>query len=126
MNVDGVVPASALVTRDPAWTGRVFWLLAAAVVLWPLLVLAEFKPWILLSPESLKPTLRFLSDFVPPRVDPPFLLLVARETWRTVAIATAGLALAMTSRFRWLCSRSVCSRSRHWPAAWRRRLRWCA
>ena len=89
------VPASAIVTRDPAWTGRVFWLLAAAVVLWPLLVLAEFKPWILLSPESLKPTLRFLADFVPPRVDPQFLLLVARETWRTVAIATAGLALAM-------------------------------
>ena len=89
------VSASAIVTRDPAWTGRVFWLLAAAVVLWPLLVLAEFKPWILLSPESLKPTLRFLADFVPPRVDPQFLLLVARETWRTVAIATAGLALAM-------------------------------
>ena len=89
------VSASASVTRDPAWTGRVFWLLAAAVVLWPLLVLAEFKPWILLSPESLKPTLRFLADFVPPRVDPQFLLLVARETWRTVAIATAGLALAM-------------------------------
>ncbi|MDB5942737.1 MAG: Phosphonate uptake transporter [Ramlibacter sp.] len=87
--------ASAARLRDPAWTGRVFWLLAACVVLWPLLVLAEFKPWILLTPESLKPTLRFLADFFPPRVDPEFLLLVARETWRTVAIATAGLALAM-------------------------------
>ena len=80
--------------RDPAWRGRVFWLLAAAVVLWPMLVLAEFKPWVLLSPESLKPTLRFLAGFVPPRVDADFLALVARETWRTVAIATAGLALA--------------------------------
>ena len=87
------VPAIGL--RDPAWTRRVFWLLAAAVVLWPLLVLAEFKPWILLSPESLKPTLRFLADFFPPRIDAQFLLLVARETWRTVAIATAGLALAI-------------------------------
>jgi phosphonate transport system permease protein len=85
-------PAAAL--RDPAWSGRVFWLLAAGVALWPLLVLAEFKPWLLLSPESLKPTLRFLSDFFPPRVDPSFLLLVVRQTWRTVAIATAGLALA--------------------------------
>jgi len=81
--------------RDPAWAGRIFWLLAAGVVLWPLLVLAEFKPWILISPESLKPTLRFLADFLPPRVDAPFLWLVARETWRTVAIATAGLALAL-------------------------------
>jgi phosphonate transport system permease protein len=88
-------PASAPALRDPAWAARVFWLLAAAVVLWPLLVLAEFKPWILLTPESLKPTLRFLADFFPPRLDLEFLALVARETWRTVAIATAGLALAM-------------------------------
>jgi phosphonate transport system permease protein len=81
--------------RDPAWPVRVFWLLAAGVLLWPLLVLAEFKPWVLLSPESLKPTLRFLSDFFPPRIDAEFLWLVARETWRTIAIATAGLALAL-------------------------------
>ena len=81
--------------RDPAWTGRVFWLLAAAVLLWPLLVLAEFKPWQLFAPESLKPTLNFLAGFVPPRVDGEFLALVARATWRTVAIATAGLVLAL-------------------------------
>ena len=81
--------------RDPAWSGRVFWLLAACVVLWPMLVLTEFKPWLLLTPESLKPTLRFLAGFVPPRLDLEFLALVARETWRTVAIATAGLALAL-------------------------------
>jgi phosphonate transport system permease protein len=81
--------------RDPAWFGRVFWFLAAAVLLWPLLVLSEFRPWMLLSPESLQPTLRFLGDFVPPRMDAQFLLLVAKETWRTVAIATAGLALAL-------------------------------
>jgi phosphonate transport system permease protein len=89
------VNAPARSLRDPAWPGRVFWLLAAAVVLWPLVVLAEFKPWILFSPESLKPTLRFLADFFPPRVDAEFLWLVARETWRTIAIATAGLALAL-------------------------------
>jgi phosphonate transport system permease protein len=81
--------------RDPAWWGRVFWLLAAAVVLWPLLVLSEFKPWQLLAPDSLGPTLKFLADFFPPRVDAEFLLMVARETWRTVAIATAGLTLAL-------------------------------
>ena len=46
--------------RDPAWLGRVFAVVAIIVVLWPVLVLAEFKPWILFSPESLKPTLRFL------------------------------------------------------------------
>ncbi len=81
--------------RDPAWLGRVFWLLAAAVLLWPLLVLAEFKPWVLLEPGSLGPALRFLGDFFPPRMDAEFLILVARETWRTVAMATAGLSQAM-------------------------------
>jgi len=81
--------------RDPAWARRVFWLLAAGAVLWPMLVLAEFKPWLLLAPESLEPTLRFLAGFVPPRLDGEFLALVARETWRTVAIATAGLTLAL-------------------------------
>jgi phosphonate transport system permease protein len=81
--------------RDPAWTQRVFWLLAAGVVLWPMLVLAEFKPWVLLAPDSIEPTLRFLAGFVPPRLDPDFLAMVARETWRTVAVATAGLTLAL-------------------------------
>ena len=81
--------------RDPAWAGRIFWLVAAAVLLWPLLVWSEFRPWLLLSPESLQPTLKFLADFVPPRLDAQFLLLVAKETWRTVAIATAGLTLAL-------------------------------
>lgn len=80
---------------DPAWWGRVFWTLATLAIFWPLLVLAEFKPWVLFDPESLKPTLRFLGDFVPPRMDPEFLTMVARETWRTVAMATAGMALAM-------------------------------
>ena len=81
--------------RDPAWIGRLGWLLAACVLLWPLVVWTEFKPWQLLAPESLKPALHFLAGFVPPRVDGEFLWLVLRETWRTIAIATAGLALAL-------------------------------
>jgi phosphonate transport system permease protein len=81
--------------RDPAWVGRLFWLVAGAVLLWPALVLTEFKIWTLFEASNLKPTLKFLSDFFPPKIEGEFLLLVARETWRTVAIATAGIALAM-------------------------------
>lgn len=81
--------------RDPAWIGRLFALLATGVVAWPLLVLAEFRPWTLLSPESLRPTLHFLADFFPPRLESGFLLMVAHETWRTVAMATAGIVLAL-------------------------------
>jgi len=86
-------PPAAL--RDPAWRGRVFWTLATLALLWPMLVLTEFKPWLLLEPDALTPALRFLADFVPPKLDGDFLAMVARETWRTVAIATAGLTLAL-------------------------------
>lgn len=81
--------------RDPAWTGRVFWSLAALVILAPVLVAAEFKPWLLLEPDNLKVTLKFLSDFFPPVVTPDFLWMVAKESWRTIAIATAGTFLAL-------------------------------
>ena len=81
--------------HDPAWSRRVFWMLAALVLLAPALALTEFKPWTLFEPDSLKSTSRFLGDFFPPKVELEFLALVARECWRTVAIATAGMALAL-------------------------------
>jgi phosphonate transport system permease protein len=81
--------------RDPAWRGRVALLLAAAVLLWPLLVATEFKPWLLLEPETARVTGRFLASFLPPAHSAEFLALVARETWRTVAIATAGITLGL-------------------------------
>jgi len=81
--------------RDPAWRARVFWLLFALVLLGPALVATEFKLWILFSPDNLKISATFLGDFFPPKVEPEFLTMVAREAWRTVAIATAGMALAL-------------------------------
>ncbi|MEH6998678.1 MAG: ABC transporter permease [Limnobacter sp.] len=80
--------------RDPAWAMRVFWWLAALIIVWPLFELTEFRPWILLEEENYRPTLNFLGDMLPPKVTPEFLTLVAKEAWRTVAIATTGLALA--------------------------------
>jgi phosphonate transport system permease protein len=82
-------------TRDPAWRGRLFWAVAALLLLWPLLSATEFKPWQLFDARSREVTAQFLRSFLPPDVAPDFLLLVARETWRTVAIATAGLTLAL-------------------------------
>ena len=95
------VPETALASRrspalrDPAWAGRVFWLLAGLALLWPTLVLTEFKPWLLMEPGALKPALNFVGDFFPPRSDADFLFLLLREVWRTVAMATAGLTLAL-------------------------------
>ncbi len=81
--------------RDPAWTGRVFTVLAVLVVLWPLAVATEFKPWTLFEPESLAVTGDFLASFLPPAHSADFLWLVAKETWRTVAMATAGITLGL-------------------------------
>jgi phosphonate transport system permease protein len=81
-------------TRDPAWLGRVFWLSAGVVVLWPMLVATEFRPWIFLERDNLKVTGQFLASFLPPAYSGEFLVMVARESWRTVAIATAGMTLA--------------------------------
>jgi phosphonate transport system permease protein len=82
-------------TRDPAWLGRVFWFSAALVLAWPLLVATEFRPWIFFEPHNLQVTGQFLASFVPPVVDAEFLSLIAKESWRTVAMATAGLTLAL-------------------------------
>jgi phosphonate transport system permease protein len=81
--------------RDPAWLGRMGLLLAAVVLLWPLVVATEFKPWTLLDADAARVTGRFVASFVPPAHSFDFLALVARETWRTVAIATAGISLGL-------------------------------
>jgi len=82
-------------TRDPAWLGRVFWSLAALVLIWPLLVATEFKPWVMLEPESLKVSGHFIGSFWPLAHSGEFLAMVASETWRTVAMATTGMVLAL-------------------------------
>src|SRR5574343_63960 len=47
-------PTSATPQRDPAWRTRLFWTLAAVVLLWPMGVWTEFRPW-LLDGEALAP-----------------------------------------------------------------------
>jgi phosphonate transport system permease protein len=93
----GATVASALpiLDRDPAWRGRVAWLAVALVLLWPLLIFTEFRPWQMFEARSLRVTVHFLAGFASPELSGDFLRLVARETWRTVAIATAGVSLAL-------------------------------
>ena len=80
---------------DPAWRGRLIGCAVAVIVLWPMLVVSEFKPWILWDWQSLSATGRFMSDFQVPAHGAEFLQMLLRETWQTVAIATAGLTLAL-------------------------------
>jgi phosphonate transport system permease protein len=83
------------VHHDPAWRGRVIACIVGLLILWPTLVVSEFKPWILFDAQSLSATGRFLADFLTPAHDAEFLHMLLRETWNTVAIASAGLALAL-------------------------------
>lgn len=80
---------------DPAWRGRITALIIGIVLLWPLLIWSEFKPWALIDAQSLAATGHFLAEFFPPAHSTEFLALVAEATWQTIAIATAGMALAL-------------------------------
>ncbi len=117
--------------RDPAWIGRVFWFGAGLALLVPLLVATEFRPWILFEPRSLEVTARFLGTLLPPALGAEFLALVAREAWRTVAIATAGMALALLLAIpltllstRVLSISALSGRMAPWPFLLRQLLRW--
>ncbi len=81
--------------RDPAWRSRITWTLLALALLWPLLVATEFRPWQLADARSLQATLRFVSEFLPSALQPAFLLEMFKAAWITLAIATAGLTLAL-------------------------------
>jgi phosphonate transport system permease protein len=89
------VSADRLAPRDPASRFRAGAFVLALVAIWPMLVWSEFKPWILLDAQSLAATGRFLAAFFPPEHSPEFLQIAAEATWQTVAMATAGMALAL-------------------------------
>ena len=86
--------AAALPVRDPAARGRLTALVVAVIVLWPLLALAEFRPWLLFGSDHLQVMGGFLAGFVPPVTSREFLALLGKATLETLAIATAGLSLA--------------------------------
>jgi len=86
---------SARSPRDPAATRRIGVAVGAAVVLWPLFSVAEFDPFSLLGGNNAAVMGAFLARFLPPKLDPAFLSLVARAAVETLAIATAGMTLAL-------------------------------
>jgi len=91
-----VTAAAALrpALRDPLARRRLAWAVAAVVVLWPLLRLSEFRPSTLLAPANLHVMAGFVAGFLPPSTTPEFLVLLSTATLQTLAMATAGMALA--------------------------------
>ncbi len=80
---------------DPSSPYRLGFIVVVIVVLWPLLELAQFKPWLLLIPENIEVLGNFLIQFFPPNLDIDFLRIVLHATIETLAIATAGTTVAI-------------------------------
>lgn len=81
--------------RDPAWRARCTGLIVGLVVLLPLMQVAEFRPWLLFEADSLKAARQFVVNFFPPATSADFLRTAAVATWQTIAIATAGMTIAL-------------------------------
>ncbi len=80
--------------RDPAAGGRLRAGLITLIVLWPLFQTAEVKPGALFDASNLKVIGNFLAGFLPPETGTDFLGYLGKATLETLAIATAGMALA--------------------------------
>jgi len=85
---------AAVHPRDPDARRRATAFVIAIIVLWPLLVIAQFNPAILFDAKSLATMAAFLRGFVPPDVSAEFLGLVMKAALETLAIATTGITLA--------------------------------
>jgi phosphonate transport system permease protein len=82
------------ILHDPAAKNRATGMLVAILLIWPLLVASNFDPTKLLDLRNLQTIGGFLSGFLPPEVSGDFLGYLLKATLETVAIATAGVALA--------------------------------
>ena len=88
-------PSATVAPRDPDALKRALWLIGALLVLWPLLNIAQFNPAELFDARNLKVMGGFVGQFFPPNLSFEFLQLVFKATIETLAMATAGTALAM-------------------------------
>lgn len=93
-----ISPANAATARahyrDPAARGRLSWLIVALIVLWPMLQTSGFSLKPFFDADNLKVISGFLAQFLPPDTSREFLGYLGQGALETLAIATAGMALA--------------------------------
>lgn len=87
--------AAAAALRDPAALQRLGLTLLIVVLLWPGFKLTEFDFGVLFDPRNRETIGKFLGTFFPLAWSPDFLRLIFKATLETLAIATAGMAIAM-------------------------------
>ncbi|MEG0968262.1 MAG: ABC transporter permease [Pseudomonas sp.] len=81
--------------RDPAALPRLLLTLLAIALLWPGIQVSELNPGVLLEAENRRQMGNFVSGFWPPAHDPEFLALLWEAILQTLAMATAGMTLAL-------------------------------
>ena len=81
--------------RDPAALRRLLVTCVAVAILWQMMQLAQFDVLALFEDRNLKVFANFLVQFFPPNLQATFLMLVLKATIETLAMATAGIALAL-------------------------------
>ncbi|MGY2339455.1 PhnE/PtxC family ABC transporter permease [Pseudomonas sp. SDO5532_S415] len=82
-------------SRDPATRPRLLLSLLAIALLWPGIRFSELDLGVLLATDSQSEMGRFVSTFWPPAYGEEFLQLLWQATLQTLAIATAGMTLAL-------------------------------
>ena len=85
----------ALARRDPAARSRLLLTVLALALLWPGLSLSELDIGVLFDGSNADTMGVFLGAFWPPEHDRDFLAMLWKATLETLAIATAGMALAL-------------------------------
>lgn len=81
--------------RDPAALPRLLLAVLAVLLLWPGLQLSELNPTVLWQADNAATMGKFLRGFWPLAHDREFLELLGQATLQTLAMATAGLFLAL-------------------------------
>ncbi len=87
--------ASFAAAHDPAAFPRFALIALALLLLWPGFRLTEFDPGVLFDPRNRESMGRFLGTFFPLELSGEFLGLIAKSTVETLAIATAGMSIAL-------------------------------
>jgi phosphonate transport system permease protein len=91
--------SEASTIRDPAAAQRFALTALVIVLMWPGFSLTEFDLGVLFDPHNRAIMGKFVETFLPPASSAEFLRLVGKSTLETLAIATAGMALALLIAF---------------------------
>ncbi len=91
--------AATVRLRDPAAVPRLMLSIVIIVLLWPGFRLTEFDVGVLFDPRNREIMGKFLGTFFPPDFSAGFLRIIMKATLETLAIATAGMTLALLIAF---------------------------